>query len=134
MANEAIIIELLGKVPGRPIRFTCADAAMPKGTICTATDPRIAVASSADNQAFMGIASQEVAGDGQVYVALYTHGIFTLTNDATASITTGLRVNITGANTIGVVAAADLLFSDVGIALQAIAKSATGEVLVGSMF
>ena len=39
MANEAVIIELLGIVPGRPFRQGVADAtAVPKGTIMKITD------------------------------------------------------------------------------------------------
>lgn len=133
MANEAVIVELLGIVPGRPIRFTCAAAAMPKGTLCTVTDPRTAAATAADNDPFVGVAAYENAGT-ETTVTLYTHGIFTLLNSNAAAIVTGGRVNIEAANTIGVTAAADLLYSDVGIALQAMAKQASGEVLIGSMF
>ena len=132
MANEAVIIELLGKVPGRPIKFTCAAAAMPKGTILHVHDPRTAVACHADNDPFCGIAAMENDGT-DTSVTAYTHGIFDLANSGTATITAGGRVNIDGANTIGVTAAADLLYSDVGICLEDAAKSETVAVLVGSL-
>lgn len=135
MANEAVIIELLGN-GGDPVRYTVADGAtIEKGTLLKIADPRTAAATSADDDPFAGIAaSEKVASDGQVTLAAYTHGIFDLTNDAAAEILIGERVSIKGANVIAKVAAADLLFANVGIALEAAAKSEVIAVLVGSGF
>jgi len=132
MANEAVIIELLGKVPGRPIKFTCAAAAMPKGTICTVTDPRTAAASAADNDPFVGIAAMENDGT-ETSISLYTHGIFDLVNTNAAAIAAGYRVQIEAANSFGAVDAAGLLFSDIGIVLEDAAKQETAAVLIGSL-
>lgn len=134
MANEAVIIELLGN-GGDPIRYTVADVgAIAKGTLCKITDPRTAVATAADNDPFAGIAAAEkVASDGSTTLALYTHGIFDLV-DSGAGITAGERVSIKAANQIAKVAAADQLFSDVGIALETAGAAETIAVLVGSGF
>lgn len=135
MANEAVIIELLGKEPGRPVRFTCGDLSSltTQGTLMKISDPRTIAASAADNDPFAGILMGTYAST-DTKATVYTHGIFDLTNSNTAAIAAGGRVNIDGANTVGVVAAADLLFSDVGIALEDMAKQEVGAVLVGAMF
>lgn len=128
MANEAVIIELMGQPKGMPVRFTVADGTgIEKGTICKMSDPRTAAASAADNDVFAGIAATEkVASDGSTTLGLYTCGIFDLT-DSGAGITVGSTVNIGGANLIIASAAADLLTgSVVGKALE---TAAAGEVI-----
>jgi hypothetical protein len=134
MANEAVIIELLGD-KGDPIRYTVADGAtIEKGTLLKITDPRTAVATGADNDPFAGIAAAEkVASDGATTLAAYSHGIFDL-KDSGAGITVGERVSIKGANTIAKCAAADLIFSDVGIALETAGAAEVIAVLIGSGF
>jgi len=132
----AVIIELLGKVPGRPVRYTVANAAaLEKGCLVQMETPRTIIATAADNDPFAGIAAAEkVTLDGQTSIACYTHGIFDITNDAAATILIGERVSIKGANDIAKVAAADRLFSNVGIALEAGAINEVIAVLVGSGF
>lgn len=132
MANEAVIIELLGN-GGNPVRFTVADGTgIAKGTLMKLTDPRTATATGADNDPFCGIAaSEKVANDGSTTLACYTCGIFDLT-DSGAGITAGERVSIKGANTIAKVAGADQLFSDVGIALETAGAGEVIAVLIGS--
>jgi hypothetical protein len=131
MANEAVIIELIES--GVPIRYTVADGAtIVKGTLLKLTDPRTAIATSADNDPFAGIASSEkVANDGSTTLDAYTKGIFDLRGSA--AITAGNRVSISGANTVAKVAAADLLFSNVGIALETSAGAETIAVFVGHL-
>lgn len=133
MTNEAVIIELLGSPKGRPVRYTVADGTgIEKGTLLKISDPRTAAATSADNDPFAGIAAAEkVASDGQVTLAAWTCGIFDL-KDAGAGITAGERVSIGGANLVSKVAAADLLFANVGIALETASASEVIAVLVGS--
>jgi hypothetical protein len=124
MANEAVIIELLGN-GGDPVRFTVADGAtIEKGTLLKLTDPRTAIASSADNDPFCGIAAAEkVASDGSVTLAAYTKGIFDL-KDSGSGITVGATVNVGGTNLVVASAAADLLTgSVVGRALEAASAS-----------
>lgn len=134
MANEAVIIELLGNA-GDPVKFTVADGvAIPKNSLMVISDPRTASISSGDNQPFAGIAaSEKVANDGSTSLACYTHGIFDLT-DSGAGITAGERVSIKATNQIAKVAAADQLFSDVGIALETASGGEVIAVLIGSGF
>jgi hypothetical protein len=129
MANEAEIVELLGN-GGDPIQVTVADGAgIAKGTLLKITDDRTGAATGADNDPFIGIAAAEkVANDGSTTLAVYTHGVFRLRGSA--AIAVGERVSISGANTITKVAAADLLFSNVGVALETIGEAGTIEILV----
>ena len=80
MANEAVIIELLGN-KGDPIRYTVTDGAtIEKGTIMELTDPRTVIKISGANKPIAGIAAAEkVANDGATTIAVYTNGIFDLT-------------------------------------------------------
>lgn len=119
MANEAVIIELLGN-RGDPISYTCADGtAIAKGTILKIADPRTALASTAADEPIVGIAvSAKVANDGQTRIGVYTNGIFDLTCTA-AGCTLGKCVAIGGANTIVDADANDLLQnSTVGMSLE----------------
>ena len=132
MANEAVIIELLGEgaSKGSPVRFTCATS-MEKGTLCKITSPRTIAATAADNDPFAGVLSAETVTGVDTTGTVYQHGIFDLLTGA--AVTVGERVSIGGANTVSKVAAADLLFADVGIALETDGGGGdTIAVLVGS--
>jgi len=133
MADEAVIIELLGDA-GNPVRYTVADGtAIAKGALLQITDPRTASV-SADGKAFAGIAATEkVVSDGQVSLALYTCGIFDL-KDAGAGVTVGGRVDLGGINEVSQVDAAALLYSDVGIAMETLGAAGTGAILIGCGF
>ena len=101
MANEAVIIELLGN-KGDPVRYTVADATgIAKGTLMyLESDPRTIKASSADGQIFVGIAAAEkVASDGSTTLAVYTNGIFDL-KDSGGGMTLGDAAKLNGANII----------------------------------
>ena len=80
MANEAVIIELLGN-KGDPVRYTVIDGAtIEKGTIMEMEDNRTAKKISGANKPIAGIAAAEkVANDGSTTLAVYTNGIFDLT-------------------------------------------------------
>ena len=127
----AVIIELLG-VGGDPVRFTVTDGTkILKGELMTVTDPRTIVVSTSDNDPFMGIsAADKEASDGATTLAVYTHGIFEI--NAAAAITVGERVSISGDNEVTKVASADLLFADVGIALETASTDEIIAVLIGS--
>lgn len=103
MANEAVIIELLGN-GGDPVRYTVADGTgIEKGTIMKFdSDPRTVAACSANGDLIAGIAAAEkVASDGSTTLALYTNGIFDIMCTASSgSAVLGGPVKITGANTI----------------------------------
>lgn len=98
MADEAIIVELLGN-KGDPIRYTCADGTgIAKGTIMELTDPRTVVACSGANTALAGISAEEkVANDGQTSISVYTNGIFQLKTAAGATAVLGADVVSAGA-------------------------------------
>jgi hypothetical protein len=100
MANEAVIIELLGN-GGDPVRYTCANGTgIAKGTLLQLADPRTASATSADGDKFIGIAAHEkVANDGSTSIAVYTNGIFGL-KDSGGGVNAGTRVKVNGANLI----------------------------------
>ena len=119
------IIELLGN-GGDPIRHTVADGTgIAKGEMLKLTDPRTAVVTSADNDPFGGIsAAEKVASDGSTSLAAYTHGIFDI--NASAAITVGEKVSVSGDNEVAKVAAPDLLFSCVGVALE---TASTDEII-----
>ena len=131
--DVAVIIELLGN-GGDPIRLTVADGTgIAKGELMKVTDPRTMVVTSADNDPFIGItAAEKVASDGSTTLAVYTHGIFDI--NAAAAITVGERVSISGDNEVTKCAAADLLFADVGIALETASQDEIIAILVGSGF
>lgn len=133
MANEAVIIELLGDA-GNVVRFTVANAgAIPKGTLMTHGDDRTIVISSADNQSFAGIAaSEKVASDGQTTLGVYTCGIFTLV-DSGADETLGNHASIAGANVISTtVAGSDDLRHTIGVVLKTLdGAGRAGPVAVG---
>ena len=129
-----VIIELLGN-GGDPVRYTCLDnTGILKGEMLKIEDPRTASVTTADNDPFAGIsASEKVANDGSTTIACYTHGIFDI--NCSAAIAVGERVSVSGDNQVAKVAAADLLFSDVGIALEtSVGADEIIAILVGSGF
>ena len=99
MTNEAVIVELLGN-GGDVISYNCANGtAIAKGELMQLTDNRTCLI-SADNKPCAGIAaSEKVASDGQLYLGLYTNGIFDLL-DAGAGGTVGVNVVLGGVNSV----------------------------------
>ena len=132
MANEAVIIELLGN-RGDPVEFICVDGdAFPKGTILKLSDNREADLSAADGNVCAGIcAFEKVANDGSTRVTAYTNGIFDLTEANSGAIGIGVPVTIGGANLIKAAAAGEAETGDIlGHALAVFAKTETHEVRV----
>ena len=134
MANEAVIIELHGN-GGDPVRYTIADGSagsdVEKGTLMKITNPRTIIATAADNDPFAGVlAAEKVGGDGSTTATVYTKGIFDILCTA-AAVAAGERVSIGAANSVSKVGAADLLFADVGIALET-GNASVDAVLIGS--
>lgn len=134
MANEAVIIELLGAVKGRPVRWSVLDAtAIPKGTLCSINGGRRCDPTAGDEY-FVGIAAHEkVANDGNTTVSLYTHGIFDL-KDAGSGITAGDACDVKAANQIETSDASGNLKSGRIIALETAAANEVIACLVGSGF
>jgi len=138
MANEAVIIELLGGsvpnaqgiqevVAGNPVRFTVADGAgIEKGTLMQlSSDPRTITASSGDNQIFVGVLAEEkVISDGVTNVSVWTKGIFDMTNANVGAITLGNYAKLNGANLIDTAdeAGAQGATEHVGMVLESAAK------------
>jgi len=100
-------------------RYTCADGNnIPIGTLLKLEDPHTVAATAADNDPFAGIAWEEkTASDGITEITVAKNGVWDITTSAAVAI--GERVSISGANTIAKVAAADLLFANVGVAEEA---------------
>ena len=115
MANEAVCIE----TPTRFARYTVADGgAIAIGTLLKVSDPNTAAATAADNDMFAGIAWEEkTASDGIVEITAALNGVWDI-KDAGAGITAGEKVSVGGVNIVSKVAAADLLFQGVGVALE----------------
>ena len=133
MANEAVIVELLGDA-GDPISFDVADAAtIEKGTILKLSGDRTAIASSGLD-VFAGIAAAEKeANDGATTIAAHTHGIFDLKIDDPATITLGAYVAVSGANLIRTAVEADFPAGKViGKALEAGSDAEVIQVLIGA--
>ena len=104
MADEAVIIELLGN-GGDPVRYTVADGTtIEKGTIMELEDPRTMKKVSGAGVVVAGIAAAEkVASDGSVTLAVYTNGIFDLKCGGSGTATLGSYVRSAGSdNTITV--------------------------------
>lgn len=104
MANEAVIIELLGN-GGDPVRFTIANGTsgtnIEKGTMMKLSGDRTVAASSADGELMVGIlAHEKVGGDGSTTCSVYTNGIFDMTVDGTNTATLGYPQKCDGANLI----------------------------------
>lgn len=131
MANEAVCIE----TPTRFARYTVADGTgITIGTLLKLTDPNTAIATSADNDPFAGIAWEEkTASDGITEITAALDGVWDM-KDSGAGITAGAIVNVGGANLIIASAAADLLTgSVVGKALETAAASEVIRVRVGEV-
>lgn len=132
MANEAVIVELLGN-QGNPVSFTVADGnTIEKGTLLELSDPRTAAANDGSGDVFAGIAAAEkVANDGSTNLAAYTYGIFDL-KDSGSGITVGQLVSTGGANTIKTATEAEIAAGKaIGKALETAEANEVIEVLVG---
>lgn len=126
MANEAVIIELLGNA-GDPMQYTVADGvAITKGTLMKlSADPRTMAATSADGDHFVGIlATDKVADDGQVMMTVYTHCVADL-KDSGAGVTLGAIAKMNGANLVATADQAGIQGDNevVGQALETVAAA-----------
>lgn len=126
MANEAVIIELLGN-KGDPINYICVDGdAWLKGAIMKLSDNREVDTSATVGNICAGIlAAEKVASDGSLRVACYTNGIFDLKEGESASIGIGLPIKISSENTIEEAEAGD---AELGVLFgHALAVFSSGE-------
>lgn len=126
MAN-AVAVLMIETEP--PIMMTCADAAIPKGTILQLTDPfTVSATSGADNE-FGGIAAEEkISGDGKLMIAVYRRGYFKVecgTNATTAGVE---QVIDDGANELTDAVAGD---AELGLIFgSALETAANGETFI----
>ena len=134
MANEAIIVELLGN-KGDPIRYTVADGvAIPKGSLMILVSPRTAEIHAVVDTPFIGIAAEEkVINDGQVSIAVITNCIAQLvikTGGSAATIGDGVSLS-SEVNAVELSASTDNEKGwEVGKAMEEIAAAATGMIRI----
>jgi len=131
MANEAVIITLLGN-QGDPVEYTvAAGTAIPKGSIMEfSSSPQTVVISTADGKFFAGIAATEkTATDGVVKMACLTHCVAELKYSASGTL--GQPQKISGVNTIADADSDTITTATevVGIGLET-ATTGTGAVLI----
>ena len=136
MANEAVIVELLGD-RGNVIDVDVANTvAVPKGSLIVMSGSplagrRVAKVASGLNDPFLGIASAEkVSGDGATQVGVYTSGIFDLT--MTGNCSGGNVVFVSGANLVGATATGSMSGGHVGKLLEHAINAEVAEVLIGA--
>ena len=132
MANETTLV--LKRTD--PIDFIVTDGpSVEKGTICMFSGPRGVAANTGTGDVFAGIARREkIASDGRTRLSLFTGpgDIFRMTNAAAApAIAAGAMVTTSGPNLIRLATSAEqILGKVVGKALEEIAGSSTGEVML----
>lgn len=105
MANEAVIVELLGDPKGKPVSYLCSNGTgIEKGALLWFEDNRMisgtAIADvGSGGKPFAGIAAHEkVASDGSTHIGCWTCGIFDLYCDKACK--AGNKVCISGQNTV----------------------------------
>jgi hypothetical protein len=136
MAAEAVIIELLGVIPGCPVSFKCLDAsAIAKGALLQLTTATIreVITHTGIDKPIVGIAAHEkVALDGSTTITAYTNGIFDMT--AAAAGATDVGHMVAPSATVNMITPADgsdlLQGSFIGNALEAVANDETAAIRV----
>lgn len=130
MTNEAVLKNRAGL---RIFDVTVDDATgIEKGTILKmSAGDRVGAPSSADNDIFLGITmAEKIANDGRTSVPCARGGIWDI-KDAGAGLALGEVVMIKGANLVATTDATSTeMGQNVGVALEDIAASAVGEILV----
>ena len=131
MANEAVVVELLGD-QGDVIEYTVASGTtIAKCTLLQLADERTASASDGEN-VFAGIASTEKDGsDYSTTLGAYTYGVFDLVS-ADDTISVGAIVSLSGANLVKTATEAEIAAGKgIGKALETASNGETFQVLVG---
>lgn len=143
MANEAVIIELLGN-KGDPVSYSCQDTdAIEKGALLFLDDSSgkiryvsgsVAATVSNDKMPIGIAAAEKVASDGQTRIAVYTNVIADLKLN-TDTCTMGDLMTISGANMVGpVYVTGNIKTANVlGKALETGTTTATVAVRVGPL-
>ena len=133
MADEAVIVELLGN-RGDPVEIIVDDTiAIPKNTLMQLTSsPKTCTATDGAAQIFIGILTHEkVANDGITKASVFTHLIADLTCGAAETMVLGAPV-ATGAaaNEVDVSTGSNVENPNVGIALETVTNNGIGAVLI----
>lgn len=129
MASEAVLVLKVDE----PMDFIVSNlVGIEKGTICQMTSPKTAIAASGSGDVFAGITRREkLASDGRTRLSLFRRGIFRLTAGSDG-ITAGEWVSTSLLNLIKTCSEAEhITGKGIGIALEDIAATETGEVFVG---
>ena len=136
MANEAVIVELMGQPKGRPVNLKCLNGdAIAKGTLLWYDETAVRTVSGGNisSGSFAGIAAEEkVAGDGATTIGVWTEGIFDLKCNSGIGVTCGDTVALSGTNLIRTSVEADYpIGAVVGKALETASTSEVIQVAVG---
>lgn len=133
MANEAVIIELMGDPKGGAVTYNCLDAnAITKGTLLVISGARTVSAQPTicSLKSFAGIAAQDkVASDGSTTISVYTKGIFDLKVDPVVAIIQGSYVIMSGGNLISNYGGTGAQLSGGYIVGKALETGAAGDVI-----
>lgn len=125
MANEATLLvqqEL-------PLNFTVDNSTgIAKGALCGLTDPNTAILASANGQMISGIAATEkIASDGVVSLALHRKGVFKLL--LSGAVTAGEAVSSGAVTTPNTIIRAPVTVSGSAVLGQALETGADGETI-----
>jgi len=117
MANAVAVLMVETELP---IMMTCADEAIPKGTVLQLSGALTVSATSSNEDVFGGIAAEEkISGDGKLQIAVYRHGIFKC-EVGTGNVTLGTPCGIIAANEFTTTTDGDdLKGANFGISLEA---------------
>jgi hypothetical protein len=109
-----MVIATCVETPTRFRRYTVAEATnIPKGTILKMTSPSTAIASSATNDPFAGIAWEEFkGGEGLTQITAAANGVWLIASTA-AAVGVGQPVAIGGADAVRAAIEADTVLGDI---------------------
>jgi len=136
MANEAVVIELLGNA-GDPVEYLNAGSVdITKGTLMGYGSPGYCIPITTGSAYFAGITSTDFTSGAEAgrRVALWTHGVFDLDCGSANTMTLGVPVStsVQGGNLVGLATNTSILdiTKIVGIAQETVTAGNTGAVLV----
>jgi len=131
MANEWTLIKQIGPI----VSFTCdSGTGIEKGTALKISDPNTVAATSADGDAFIGVAAREHEANDGDQIAVSLGGIYRV-KDSGAGVTAGDALKINGANLVATAdeAGAQGAKEICGFALETAGASDTFLALIGKV-
>ena len=122
MGANTVAVLMVETAP--PIMMTCADTAIPKGTVLQLSGAYTVSATAAADEEFGGITAEEkISGDGKLQIAVYRGGIFKVEAGA-GGVTVGKPVGIVALNNFKNTTAGDNdLGYNYGVALETAADT-----------